>query len=393
LLQHSRLILEKLDMPTAPLSRLRKKALLIDDDPKLLFGLKALMTRKGYDALATTDGNEGIRLAKESHPDIIVCDVMMPPPNGFNLKRILASDPLTAAIPFIFLTARTVAADKIAGLEQGADDYVTKPFNTDELLLRIEAVLRRDEFGRQRGLHEMEDIIEKMRHSISTRLGHEFRTPLTVILANLEMALGEKFAGRMEDLDWYLESSLESAQRISALVEDLILLGDIDNNALGCQRIPIDIDSAFLRPLREVLRRYEDKRLDVNLAIEDGVKLHASENEFSRAAVHLVDNACKFSPEKAKVWISLNWNGTGGCSLVVENEGSFIPLEFREKVFERYYQMEEGDTRAHPGLGIGLTIARAIAEACGGSVAILDSEFGCKARMIYPPLGKQAFIG
>jgi signal transduction histidine kinase len=379
-------------MPTEPLSRQRKKALLIDDDPKLLIGLKALMTRKGYDALATTDGSEGIRLARENHPDIIVCDVMMPPPNGFNLKRLLASDSATAAIPFIFLTARTVTADKIAGLEQGADDYVTKPFNTDELLLRIEAVLRRDELGHQRGLHEMEDIIEKMRHSISTRLGHEFRTPLTVILANLEMALREKFAGRMDDLDWYLESSLESAQRISALVEDLILLGDIDNNALGCQRIVIDVNSSFLRPLRDVLRRYEDKRLDVHITVEDGLKLHAAENEFSRAAVHLVDNACKFSPEGAKVWISLKWNGTGGCSLVVENEGSFIPLEFREKVFERYYQMEEGDNRAHPGLGVGLTIARAVAEACGGSVTILDSEVGCKVRMIYPPLGKQAFI-
>lgn len=364
----------------------KKRMLLIDDDPKLLLGLKAVMTRRGYEVVSTTDGNEGIRLAKESRPDIIICDIMMPPPNGFHLQKLLSSDAGTASIPFIFLTARTFVADKIAGLQQGADDYVTKPFNTDELVIRVEAVLRRDEIGHQRGVHEMETVLEKITQSISTNLGHEFRAPLTVILASLEMAIREKFEGKTEDLDWYLESSLSSAQKLSMLVEDMMLLSDMDRGSLGSLRTPIDFDLHFRKPILDVFRHYEQKKLDVRVSIENGVKVLASEIEFPRAVSHLVDNACKFSPDGAKVLITLRRNGLGGCSLIVENEGSFIPQEFRDKVFDRYFQIEQGNDRAHNGLGVGLTIARAIAEACGGNVEILDSDIGCKVRMVYPTM-------
>src|SRR5678815_3173720 len=81
--------------------------------------------------------------AKEVLPDLILSDVMMPPPNGFELRRLMGQDPHLAPIPFIFLTARSGVEDRVNGIRDGADDYITKPFVTDELFARIEAVLRR----------------------------------------------------------------------------------------------------------------------------------------------------------------------------------------------------------------------------------------------------------
>lgn len=115
--------------------------LLIDDEEHILFGLELVMKRAGYDVLCATRGADGLRLARDEDPDLIICDVMMPPPDGFELRELLAQDPRTATIPFMYLTARTDRTDKLKGLELGADDYVTKPFERQELLARVEAVL------------------------------------------------------------------------------------------------------------------------------------------------------------------------------------------------------------------------------------------------------------
>jgi DNA-binding response OmpR family regulator len=120
----------------------QKKILIIDDDTNFSFGLRSVLNREGYIVISATTGQEGLQKARTEKIDIILCDVMMPPPNGIKLKIELSENPETAGIPFIFLTARMAQADRIAGLGAGADDFFTKPINIDELLNRIEVVLR-----------------------------------------------------------------------------------------------------------------------------------------------------------------------------------------------------------------------------------------------------------
>jgi len=372
-------------MTDTTLQTQRKKILIIDDEKKLLFGLKAIMTRAGFEVIDTSEGNEGARLAREQLPDLVICDVMMPPPNGFQLKKILASDHLTALIPFIFLTARSSEVDKIAGLSQGADDYITKPFNVDLLLARVQAILRRNELGRQSGLQEMEATLEKVRGSIAVNMAHEMRAPIGTIMANLEQAIREKSNGNLNDLDWYLGKSMNSVQRLEALTSNLLLLNDIDQKRVKCTRRPVDLKARFIEPIQKTLELYRDKKLDVQISIEPGTLIHAAENEFALAVTHLADNAFKFSSEGGKVWIKLGKNGSGGCTLSIENAGPQIALKLREKVFERYFQAQPSEERPNNGLGVGLTITRAVVEACGGNVSIVDSDMGCKVLLVYPP--------
>src|ERR1051325_5352324 len=98
--------------------------LVIDDEPALRVGLAALIKRQGYEVITAANGAEGMQKAKATIPDLILSDVMMPPPNGFEVRRLMSQDPQLASIPFIFLTARTDSVDRINGIRGGADDYI-----------------------------------------------------------------------------------------------------------------------------------------------------------------------------------------------------------------------------------------------------------------------------
>jgi DNA-binding response OmpR family regulator len=119
----------------------RAKILVVEDEPNMVVGLRDNFEFEGYEVLTARDGVEGLQLALEESPDLVVLDVMMPRMSGLEVcKRLRAQ---RASIPIIMLTARGQEVDKVVGLELGADDYVTKPFSIRELLARVKAVLRR----------------------------------------------------------------------------------------------------------------------------------------------------------------------------------------------------------------------------------------------------------
>jgi two-component system alkaline phosphatase synthesis response regulator PhoP len=117
-----------------------KKVLVVDDDVKTVELVKLYLERDGYQVLAAYDGIEAMRLARESRPDLVVLDLMLPDIDGFEVCRILRHE---SDVPIIMLTARSTDQDKLTGLGLGADDYVTKPFSPKELAARVQAVLRR----------------------------------------------------------------------------------------------------------------------------------------------------------------------------------------------------------------------------------------------------------
>jgi two-component system response regulator VicR len=117
------------------------RILVVEDDPAILRGLSDNLKLESYEVVAAADGEAGDRLAHEARPDLIVLDLMLPKLSGYELCRKLRSEGLTT--PILMLTARGEEADRVLGLDLGADDYVTKPFSIRELLARIRALLRR----------------------------------------------------------------------------------------------------------------------------------------------------------------------------------------------------------------------------------------------------------
>jgi two-component system sensor histidine kinase/response regulator len=359
--------------------------LLIDDDRSLLLGLEAILKRAGYQALIAGNGDDGLFLAEQHCPDVIVCDVMMPPPNGLEVRRRLSRQPQLATIPFIFLTARLSQADKVYGIDLGADDYVTKPFDREELLARIRSVLRRAEISRRMGWQEAEGRLQELRLVISRVVGEKLRTPATRVLLAMDAVFNDKFGDDRGKRRAFVELALDNAYRLNALIEDLISLSDIDQGKLAGVRQALDLQRDVYAPIERGARRWTARRLNVSTEVDPALVLYAPAGGFQQALMHLVDNACKFSPEGGNVRIQLAAYEQGGCILTVSDQGAGIPPALREKVFERFFQAVAHDAQSG-GLGVGLTIARAFARGLGGDAVILDSAEGCVVQLTIPPV-------
>jgi len=155
------------------------KILIIEDDRDIVEMLEYNLKEQGYDFISAFNGNDGIALAKKELPDLIILDIMLPVTDGFEVCRALKSNKMTANMPIIILSAKSLETDKVVGLELGADDYVTKPFSPRELLARIKAILRR---GREPKLSDMirkGDIVIDSTKLKVTVFGEEISLTLT----------------------------------------------------------------------------------------------------------------------------------------------------------------------------------------------------------------------
>ena len=123
-----------------------KRILVIEDHALMRRNVVTILRMEGYTALAAANGQEGLEMARREPPDLILCDVMMPGLDGYEVLQALRADPATAAVPFIFLTAKGAKTDQRAGMNLGADDYLTKPASRDEIVAALDARLtRRDQ--------------------------------------------------------------------------------------------------------------------------------------------------------------------------------------------------------------------------------------------------------
>ena len=142
--------------------------LVVDDEPEILAISRDYLERAGFRVIAAGDGDTALRLARLERPSLVVLDLMLPGMDGLDVARVLRQDPATRALPIIMLTARVEEADRLIGLELGADDYITKPFSPRELVARVRAVLRRAEGSPETGaqLHVGDLLIDLQRRSV-----------------------------------------------------------------------------------------------------------------------------------------------------------------------------------------------------------------------------------
>jgi two-component system alkaline phosphatase synthesis response regulator PhoP len=192
----------------------KAKILVVDDDRKIVDLVQAYLERDGYRVLAAYDGLQALELARQKWPDLIVLDLMLPGLDGLDVCRILRGE--GNKVPIIMLTAKTTEADKLVGLDLGADDYVTKPFSPRELVARVRAVLRRVSEGEYEGPSEVrfgDLVVDFAGHEVQVRGETVHLTPTEFKLLEVLIKEPGRAFSRLELLDRVFGYDFEGFER------------------------------------------------------------------------------------------------------------------------------------------------------------------------------------
>lgn len=364
--------------PPMPIDTVRPKAwrvLVIEDDARWRTLVELSLEEEGHVVLTAADGLAGLALASEK-PDVILCDVEMPRLNGYAVLEALRQQPELRAIPFIFLTARSARSDQRKGMVLGADDYITKPFEPQELIDSIKGVLARRQTLSERLRHYTDEYHREM----AAPWAHELLTPLNGILGIA--ALIESEAGTIPpaDLRDLARSISQSARRQHNLARKLLQYFQLEQL---CAANWSDPGAAM-----EVAAGIEDEVIGVAERFERSADLHLDclpaavriSPVWLRAAVgELVENALKFSPPGAPVTVSGRIVDSLYRIEVTDRGAGMTPEELGQIAAFRQFDRAKHEQQ---GLGLGLAIVTHIAALHQAPLALESGPGGVGLRAV-----------
>ena len=253
-------------MENQPQENAQTKILVVDDDRIIVEVLKQSLTLAGYSIASAANGVEGLALTRELKPDLVLLDVMMPKMDGYSMCRELKSDPETQLIPVIILTALTDRDDKLKALEVGADEFIRKPPDRQELLIRIRSLLRAKRLYEelQRSYQELSEL-EQIKNDLTSMIVHDMRGPLGSILSGLYMLLETQDGVNGDVYESLLTSSILAGQRIMTMMEAMLDVERLESGQMPVQPQPVHIDHLIEESVQALqpLLQLDGIRIDV----------------------------------------------------------------------------------------------------------------------------------
>jgi len=353
-----------------------KRILVVEDHESLLSAIRDILEAEGCTVFTATDGIQALERMEESCPDLILADIMMPRMDGHELYAEIRARPQWVQIPFIFLTAKAERADILKGKELGAEDYLTKPFDPQELVVAVRARLARASDIRMAAEAEF----DQLKHQIITVLGHELRTPLTYVMGYTDLALEDPTSLSSADLQNLLCGVKQGADRLARLVEDFLLLIQLDSGQAEEEfRALVHVRGDWGMLVEGTVHEFDGQAAGNGVTLEvrlppDLPPMRICEPFFTDALGRLVDNGIKFSRGGGKTVTVSVQTMDERVEIAVQDEGVGIPAEEMPHLFERFRQIGREEMEQQ-GRGLGLTIAQELIHLHEGEV-VAESEFG-----------------
>jgi len=346
--------------------------LLVDDNSKNLQILGSLLEGTYITAVAT-NGIGALQFVKKRHPDLILLDIMMPHMDGYEVCERLKSDPATKDIPVIFLTAKIEAANIVKGFNIGAVDYVSKPFNTAELLARV-----RTHLNLKRAYEEIEKQNKKLLEAVRLRedieriTQHDLKNPLNAIIGFPEIIIAD--GNLTEKQIKYLRNIKESGYQMLHMINLSLDLFKMEQGLYQLQPVLVNIIPVIKKIAAEMYRLMQSKNLALQILLEgkpvrdkDTYTVWGEELLCYSMLANLIKNALEASPDGEQMTIALTEEHE--AVIHIHNQG-VVPEEIRDRFFEKY--TTAGKKTA--GTGLGTYSAKLIAETQHGSSSMITSE-------------------
>ncbi|MEK7990567.1 MAG: hybrid sensor histidine kinase/response regulator [Thiotrichaceae bacterium] len=346
--------------------------LIVDDVPANISVLFEFLNKENFKVLVAQDGKRAIEKAKYASPDLILMDVMMPGMNGFDACAALKKDEETKDIPLIFMTALADTVDKVKGFGLGAADYITKPFQHEEVLARVKTHLQICRLQREMGHQTAElQVKNQQLEAFARTVAHDLKNPLNIVIgyADLLTTDCEEQYPDNQDMISQLKTIMQSGEKMVGIIDALLLLARASKDNVEFHTVDMNgvVDQVVQHRLVNLLKEYS-------------------------GIVHLPDSwptVETYAPWIEEVWANYLSNGLkyGGrppelelgateigehIRFWVKDNGEGLSPQAKEKLFTPFTRLHENRAEGH---GLGLSIVQQIVEKLGGEVGV-ETEVG-----------------
>jgi len=356
----------------------KAKILIVDDEKKNIKLLKGMLFSENYKLLEACSGEEALDLVPAIQPDLILLDVMMPGISGFKVCRQLKQNDKTKTIPIVMVTALREKEHRMKALEAGADDFLSKPVDHTELVIRIKSLLRiksyHDELldsyteiaEKNEKLLELEKIKEGLTHMII----HDLRNPLGALSGFIELTLFDKQNLSKDQLE-LIQGCASSCHDLKDMVQSLLDIHKMEEGKLELKKEEIHLGEVIDSTMRQFALKANTKQVALHFHKPDRLPMIPVDRSLmKRVIANLLNNAIRHTNTEGTVTITAQHPQENGCLHIrVGDTGDGLAPEYHQKVFDKFEQAHLKKKGVNVGAsGLGLAFCKLAVEAHGGRI-------------------------
>lgn len=349
------------------------KILVVDDVNTNILLLKVMLSNERFNVITANNGETAVTMAKEEQPDLILLDIMMPGMNGFEVARVLKADARTKDIAIIFLTALNSTADIVKGFQLGGSDFISKPFNKDELIIRATHQLSLVAAKRiiLQKTTELQQTI-RGRDKLYSVIAHDLRSPLgsvKMVLNMLLMSITPEMIG--EEMYEMVADCNQTTEDVFDLLDNLLKWTKSQTGRLHVAFQQVDVVATANGVMQTSMIIGKTKNITIRLDLPEGlehVDVYADADMVKTVLRNLVSNAIKFSDVNSEVVIGISEKGDDKIILSVKDSGCGISKENQMKLLHKDTHYSTFGTKNEEGSGLGLLLCKDFVEKNGGEL-------------------------
>lgn len=365
------------------LTQLNKyKILVVDDDHIMLNLIKRYYPNDLYELDCITTGNEALeRIFSNEKYDMVLLDIMLPDINGYEVCKKIRENFVLYELPIIIITARSSINDVIESFKSGANDYISKPFEKNELILRTQTQVKLKRLITAN--HNLQQAINYKNKFIQMTI-HDLRNPLTIILGVANLLKMENPKGS----DYYEFANLiqDSAEHMLEMINELINTTKIESSSILLRKENVDLNQIASEVIRNNRNHalQKSQELIFTPCIDHHSVITSDRIRVMEIMDNLISNAIKYSPLGSRIWVNIknhNHNGNQFLEFIVKDEGPGFTDEDKKKLFKQFQTLSAKPTGNESSTGLGLSIVKQLVDMLEANL-ILESEHGMGSKFI-----------